>query len=754
MRFYAFEQERAGRVTRATTIWVLALAGLLGAQQSLAEAGDGQRLWRFCPADVLPADRPSTEGIEPGFTLLTADEAEMVKDGTSVFTGDAELVRDDNAVRADRLTYDEPNDLAEAFGHARLWSGDLYWEGEHARVDLGADEGLLEHGRYQLLTSPAHGDADRAETDLARNISKFRGVDYTTCPGEVPDWKLSAKNLFLDHNEEWGSARNVVFRVRNVPVAYTPYISFPLSDKRKSGFLPPTVGNSRDSGVDVSLPYYWNIAPNMDATFAPRWLGRRGTMLFGQYRYLFTRASGQLAAEYLPSDRLAGHDYRAFVSYQHSQSFAGGRGHAEIDFNNVSDKEYFEDFGTNLSVSSTRFIERQARTTYSGRGWSVTGRLLSYQSVDPSLAAASRPFNILPQVYYYVAVPLGINKLSAAVSAETSYFERDDTTTGGRFDLKPTLSYQALSTPGAFVTPQLSLEHTQYVLDDNPGGDHIDRTVPTFSLDSGLFFERDLELAGTSFVHTLEPRLYYLYRPEVEQDDIPIFDSGRYDFSDKQLFRDNRFSSIDRLGDANSLSVALSSALIQSTTGFEVLRATLGQIYFFSDQEVQLPGERDEEDPYSELVADVLTRLSSNLSARGILQWDPNNNETDKLALRLRYRSDSNKIVNVDYRFRNAATDIDQTDISFRWPLNPRWGVVGRWNYSLPEKETLEVLGGLEYESCCWGAKIVGRRFLRTSEGQFDTGVFLQVELKGLSGLGRETGKLLRKNVPGYENDL
>jgi len=753
-----FTQSRTtgtARVKSISTLWILALAASIGVTPAAARQKAKRDPWLLCPAADLPAGRPSAEGLDPGFVSLTSDEAQMVEDGPSIFTGNVELVRDDNALRTDRLTWDEPREIAEALGHTRLWSGDLYWEGERATVNLDTEQGRLETGLYRILSGRGHGRAANAETDLAHETSDFKDVDYTTCPGETPDWQLSAESLHLDHEAEWGSARNVVFRVRGVPVAYTPYMSFPLSDKRKSGFLPPSFGSSRDAGFDVSLPYYWNIAPNMDATVAPRVIGRRGVMLMGQYRYLFTQGHGQLDLGYMPQDSLEDDDYRGIVTYEHQQGFAGGRGTADVFFNSVSDKEYFEDFSNNLSISSTRFLERQGRITYGGNGWSVNGRVLNYQTVDPTLPSDSRPYTMLPQVYYYATLPLGVPRLSAGLYGETTYFERDGTTEGGRIDVKPVLAYSLYSTPGAYVTPRLSLSHTQYLLEDNPGGNHIDRTVPTVNLDSGLFFERELAVGGEGYIHTLEPRLFYLYRPEVDQDDIPVFDTGEYSFSDKVLFYENRFSGIDRLADANSLSVSLSSALIQSATGDELVRATLGQIYHFSDLDVQLPGVADDTDPYSALIADVLTRLSSSWTARGTLQWDPNNDQTDKLAMRLRYRpTDGRKILNLDYRFRNASTDVDQTDVSFRWPVGRNWGVVGRWNYSLPEQETLEVVGGLEYESCCWGLKVVGRRFLRTADGQFDTGVFMQVELKGLANLGTGASNLLRKNVPGYENDL
>ena len=516
--------------------------------------------WGLCPAESGIEQRPSTEGLEPGFSAVEGDEATLVEDGLSNFSGNVELVRDTDALRADKLTYDEPNRTAEAFGNTRLWSGSMFWEGEHAFLNLNEDRGLLENGRYQLTETHGRGEAASIEHNMRRDISKLKDVDYTTCEsGGTPTWEISASKLFLDHGEEWGSARNAVLRFKGVPVAYTPYISFPLTDKRKTGFLPPTFGGSRDSGADITTPFYWNIAPNYDATLSPRFLGTRGVMLGGEGRYLFQSWHGALSATLLPNDNKLDDADRWLVQFRHIQDFDSSHGHLSIDFNNVSDKQYLEDFGNSLSVTSTRFLDRNAILTYARNWWSIYARVNSYQSVDRTLPGADRPYDIMPQIYYYTGFPSLYPHVNFQVYGETTYFDRTDTVTGGRFNLKPFVSFP-FEKPWGFATPKIALDQTWYELDANSFGENrLSRTVPTLSLDSGVFFERELTLASNRYLHTLEPRLYYLYRPEVEQDDIPLFDTGEYDFSFGQLFRENRYSSIDRLGDSNAITLALSS---------------------------------------------------------------------------------------------------------------------------------------------------------------------------------------------------
>lgn len=738
---------------RKTTTWIVLLAACLPV--AAVAAGRSKPInWGLCPVEPGIETKPTADDLDTGFGAVEGDEASLVENGLSTFSGNVELIRDGNALRTDKLTYDEPGEVVEAMGHTRLWSGTMFWQGEHARLDMGKDEGTLDNGEYRLTDTHGRGTALRIERDMARNVTKMRAVSYTTCPsGDTPSWELSAKKLYLDHDAEWGSARNAVLRIRGVPVAWTPYISFPLTDRRKSGLLPPTFGGSRDSGMDVTVPYYWNIAPNYDATLAPRFLGTRGLMLGAEGRYLRKDYDGQLSATILPSDNKFDDQDRWLVQYRHNQLFDDERGRFRIDFNNVSDKQYLEDFGNSLSVTSTRFLTRFADLSYGRDWWAVLARVNSYQTVDRTIPGAQRPYDYMPQVYYYSRFQPLMPHVNFQVYGETTYFDRSDTVTGGRFNLRPFISFPFESAAG-FVVPRIALNQTWYDLDGNTlGDDKLTRTVPDFSIDSGLFFERATTLAGSQYVHTLEPRIYYLYRPEVEQTDIPVFDTSEYDFSLLQLFRDNRYSGIDRLGDANSITLALTSRLLHADSGREWMRLSLGQIYHFADREVVLPDQSAQTDPSSEIVAEAFAQLNRDWSVGGALQWDPNTDLTQRSAVRLRYRPGTRAILNLDYRFRRPAS-VEQTDVSFRWPLNPNWSLLGRWNYSLPDSQTLEAFAGVEYESCCWGIRLVGRRFISTSEGQYDNAIFLQFQLKGLGGLGRNTATYLRNNVPGYTEEF
>ena len=288
------------------------------------------------------------------------------------FVGGVSLVREHQAVVADLLTYERGQAVIEAEGHLLLWDPALFWSGKYGRLDLDNDRAHLEYGEYRLLQRRGRGGARVIKLDTRENVTQLRDVDYTTCSGRVPDWQLAAKRMKLDHDEEWGEAEHVVLRVRETPVFYLPYITFPISDKRKTGFLPPTVGSSSDGGFDLSIPYYWNIAPQHDATFQPRILSNRGVLLGGQYRYLLQSGGGELDFEYLPADAEFEDESRSQVAFTHEQDFARQRGHAFLTFNRVSDSEYFEDFGSNLAVTSTRYLERRADISYRGDYFNAT----------------------------------------------------------------------------------------------------------------------------------------------------------------------------------------------------------------------------------------------------------------------------------------------------------------------------------------------------------------------------------------------
>ncbi len=725
-------------------------------------AGDvaNSELWKHCgeeSADAAWRLKKTESVLELDATSIDANEMEVTQEGVTTLSGNVEVRHNANTIFAQHAIYDESKANLNVEGDVKFWTEGLYWHGEEATIDRDQDVSTFGKGDYRLLDRRGHGKAERIVDQSDSNITRLKNVEYTTCPGGPDDeapWRLKAKNLKLDHDANFGRALHTVLKIKDVPVFYIPYISFPLTEERMSGFLPMTIGTTKDSGFDIRTPYYWNISGDKDATITPRILGDRGVMLGTQFRYLQPTGKGALELEYMPSDSRFEDDDRYLFDAEIEKSFAAGRGRLFIDFNQVSDKEYFEDLSTSIDITSQRLLDRRADVTWSGGWWSALGRLQSYQNVDNSLLDEQQPYDRLPQFLFSTHFPQKNKQLNYKITSETVYFDRTNSINGGRFDLMPEVSFP-IRNVGSFIVPRLKLRHTQYLLDRDDGiTDSPDRTLPILSLDSGLFFEGDLAFGESQYLHTLEPRLFYLYIPESDQADIPIFDTGEFDTSFAQLFRDDRFNAADRVGDANQLTIALTSRLIDKDSGREKASVSVGQIQYFRDREVTIPGQLVETTDSSDIVTQATLSLNDHWTTRYDLQWNPHDNRTELSSLNIRYQPRKDTVFNAAYRMRKDIVDIEQVDFSMRWPVNPNWSVVGRFNYSLQNDRTIESLLGLEYNSCCWATRIVGRHFLRNTEGDFDNAIFLQFEMKGLAGFGRKTRDFLELNIPGYHYEF
>ncbi len=731
-----------------------------------AELG-GDYTTKLCPNGLNIPSLPEIEAeLELDDTYITADEADLVDKGVSVLRGNAEITRNTQQVRADKIVFDDPANTADLEGDVNYWDDAVYLNSNDAFLTFDNGVGEFEHADYILVDSRGRGQADHLLLDVGTR-TEMDNVRYTTCDPEDEFWHFTASRLELDHENNWGTARNFVLRVKDFPVFYTPYMSFPLSNERKSGFLAPTYGNTNLHGFQLETPYYWNIAPNFDATIAPRLYTGSGVMAVGEFRYLLANSQGQINAEYLPSDSKRNDNHRNYLHFDHRQQFFQG-GQIDIDYTRVSDKFYFEDFGGQIGITSTRFLDQRADVSYSnnsfGHNWNFITRIQNYQTVDRSISVTSRPYKRLPQVLLNIRSPRRYGMINYGIETENVFFERgdniifannNDNVNGFRSHLEPYISYP-VRTFATYLEPKLSLDYTQYQLDNSSQfRKSPSRVLPKFSLDGGVFFERETSLLNRSLIQTLEPKIYYLYVPREDQSDLPVFDTGLYSFDFGSLFRDNRFSGYDRQGDANQITLAVSSHFIDQETGRNLGNFSVGQILYFSDRKVTLPTNNIRDEDGSALVAEVNAKIVKHWEFGGDIIWDPNvGNSTEKIGLHAIYNPEPGKVVNMAYRVRRDVTDIEQSDISFRWPLSKKWSMVGRWNYAVPEGRSLETFAGVEYESCCWAARAVGRRYLTDIDGDFQTGIFFQIELKGLAGIGKKTAEFLKQQIPGYQSEF
>ncbi|MDX1592634.1 MAG: LPS-assembly protein LptD [Gammaproteobacteria bacterium] len=722
--------------------------------------------WTMCRAPLAsPLDRPSPEARLRAELLIEAGSAEYVAGTRAELDEGFEMSRLDQRLQATRGSYDRATGTFRATGDVYYRETGIALTGDAFRLQLDSNAGRIEQARYALVEQHARGRADRAAWDGAGHADLERAT-YTTCDPGDGSWLLTATRIDLDFDEGLGEAEDAVLRIADVPVFYTPWIQFPIDDRRRSGLLMPSIGNSSDSGFDLALPYYWNIAPNRDATFTPRVMSKRGLQLGTEYRYLYVTddvrrfiQQGQFDLEVLPDDDIFGDD-RVGLRVQHTGRPAD-HWSLGLDAGYVSDSEYLRDLGGTLAESNANFVTRRGYATYAAGDLGFSAQFDYRQPL-----VESRPYQALPRLLFDYA-PYGEGLLRYGLDAEMVRYDRKEArngnpeVTGLRLDLQPWFGASA-QRPWGFLEPRVALRHTAYRLDDaGPGSDgRPTRTLPVASIDGGLFFDR--EAFGGTLRQTLEPRLFYLFVPYEDQRGLitnsrgsdVVFDTGLPRFSWNSLFRDNRFSGADRVGDANQLSVAITSRFVDDRNGSERARFDLGQILYFRDRKVTPPRREVDTSTTSPIVARATAYPGYDLSLSGELIWDPDKERTESGSLTVAYRPGARRLARVAYRTsRDTRREIiEQIDAGISWPIGGSWHAVGRWLYSIEASTSLETFVGFEYKSCCWATRLVLRDFVRDVQqpDTRDTAVMLQFELSGLGHLGDDVTGFLRASLPGY----
>ncbi|NMG53070.1 LPS assembly protein LptD [Aromatoleum aromaticum] len=708
------------------------------------------------PAEPAAGAAPAESGpIAAGATEIRAQQISGTRAVELVAEGNAELRRDGILLSADRLTYSELTDEARAEGNVLVAQGTDRVEGPRANLKIAEQVGEFEAPQYRFSrrSDPAPGEPVReisgsGHADVmhfeGENQYRLENATWSTCQADDPDWYIKARDLELDYDREVGVVRGGSVIFQDVPIFWWPWAEFPLVAQRQSGFLSPTVGVSNKAGVDISVPYYWNLAPNYDATFAPRFMGRRGVQLGGEFRYLTPGYRGESRVEWLPRDAVTGEE-RALGSVQHQQQITPNL-YGSLDLNAVSDDQYFEDLSSRLSVASQVNLLREGRLSYvASDWWSASALVQSYQTLS-----GEDPYRRLPQLL------LNANRQDMAAGTvfgfrgEYVQFEHTDSRKpeGSRFTLYPQLSLP-FERPGYYVTPKIGVHHTQYGLDRDLAGesDSITRTLPIFTLDSGLLFERDTTLFARDYLQTLEPRIYYVRTPYRNQDDIPVFDTARFDFGFAQIFSENLYAGGDRIADANQVTAAVTSRLIDPGTGAERMRATIGQRYYFDDQRVTLPGEPRRNGRRADMLAAFSGRVTTSSSIDSAWQYNPRDQLTERFNFAVRYQPEFAKALNLGYRYSREV--LEDLDLSGQWPLGGGWYGVARVTRSLKENRITETIAGLEYDGGCWVVRSAVHRFA-TNPDDVTEALFVQLELNGLASVGSSPVNLLKRSVAGY----
>ena len=701
------------------------------------------------PPSLCPAPPPPPAGLPPLRDVadprvhIEAAEQEATGDGSTVLSGGVTVVQGDRALATERLEYSQAKGTVKAEGGVLYRDSRLTLESDRADVDIESSKGEFGATQFRFNDRSGHGsaaalralDADRTELDALR---------FTGCPEGTEDWTLDAATMSIDRATGRGEAEDVTVRFFDVPLFYTPWMSFPVDDRRLSGLLPPELSASQRHGTELTLPWYWNIAPEQDATITFHPMTSRGVMLENEYRYLGDGSGGQVELDVMPNDQVTS-DTRARARYRHRGDL-GGDWALDVDISAVSDESYFEDFGSSLAATTQAYLPQRIDVLNSSVHYAFRARVLDYAVTDPTLTDAQTPYGKLPQLLLIAGSEPEFLGLTYDVATELVHFSHDLLIEGTRFDLKPRVSLP-LRGEGWFMTPALAWRYTLYDLEPDPSfPQRLVREMPIGSFDAGLLFERDTDWGG-GLTQTLEPRLYYLKVPYRDQSDIPLFDTAIPDVNLFQLFRDNRFIGADRQGDADQLSLAVTSRLIDPKDGGVLLTGSIGQITYFEDRQVTL-GATPETLSRSELIAELGTDPTRKLSVAAAAVFEPSNQDTTRSNVTLRWRPDDRRRLDFSYRFR--AGSVEQTDVAVVWPLTPNWHAIARWNYSMLDRDTLESLAGFEYESCCWAFRAGTRSYVFNRTGEKEQTIFLQLELKGLARVGEPLDELLERGTSNH----
>lgn len=782
----------------------------LGIAISLAaSANDDPPLdWSMCPVeDAVPAfadaqapvGRPEDRENLP--TDIDGDYVSGIDGGLQSITGGVTLRRGDQFLGTDDLEFDQETGIYTATGSVRYQDSGMRMVADRLEGNQDDDSHRIDNVRYQLIERRGNGGAERVEMRGAQG--RMMRSTYSTCPPSERLWELRAQRIDVDTATGIGTARSATLHIGQVPVLYVPWAAFPIDDRRRTGLLYPNVSYSGRNGFDYTQPIYLNLAPNYDMTLEPRWMSRRGIQLGTEFRYLTETGRGVAAVEILPSDRLtqAGRqdeidsgihpdnwrkDDRGSFRFTGVQNI-NRQWQARSRLNWISDPRWVEDASSSLDGISSTYLQNDigiyGRSRYWSAGVSADYWLLS----DYNLRDRNLPYHRLPRAYFRWEQPFS-RWLVAGAETEAVRFTHSDSAFrpgGSRLFVKP---YVSLPFEGAswFVRPTFAYRYTGYRLDDalatsiatvrareelglpsnaTPPApvvaalydDAPSSGIPITTLDAGLYFDRDMRFRGETFLHTLEPRLFYLNAPYHDQRDMPLFDTRPLTFSWGQLFRDNRYSGADRQADANQMTLALTSRMIRESDGREKLSASIGQIFYFDESRTVVGNEIPVEDGRSAWVADANYAINDRWTVGASYQWNPTSRSEDLASVRTRYLIGDDGIVNLAYRYRrNPVTQADlleQADLSFLYPINPAWSLVGRYYYSFNERKLLEGIFGVQWESCCMAARLVTRRYVRNRAGDMNNAIQLEIEFKGLGSAGPETRDRLRRAILGYYRD-
>ena len=696
-----------------------------------------------------------------GNTLAVSDSITAVVNQDIYLKGKACISREDTRVQGDTIHYDYPSEQVSVNGNAKMVKADGgSITGQNLQYNLSSETGRVTPADFTVSKSDGRGKAESL-TLLSSRRALLSQARYTTCQAEDPDWYIKTDSLILDQDADQGIARNATLVFKDVPILASPYLRVPLGNKRQSGVLTPTFGYSSSNGATVVIPYYFNIAPNYDATLYPAILSERGVRLGAEYRYLTRWGSGQLYGEYMPNDKKTS-DARYYWMVQHSTRGDLGKGQwrADVNWQKVSDKDYIDDFGSRIADTASRTIPSTFSLQYKDDDLYMRLRRKTYQTLQDSANSVEVPYDFEPQLNINYKKRWGNWVFNTqAESVHFTHPDKTDHARGWRQIVYPSVSYEWRQ-PGAFFIPKIGVHATQYNLSYVPSNTGVvydknaTRVLPIVSVDSGLVMERRAQWFGKNVVQTLEPRLYYAYIPYRSQNQIWNFDSALADLDFSRIYTENLFTGSDRIAQANQITTGVTSRILSQDTGEELLQASVAQRYYFDEQSVTLPNTTTTNTSRkSDVLGAMSGRIAPNLWAQGFVQYNMDNNKLLRTDASIRWQPAFRQVFNVGYHENRILKEPAKTVYaSAQFPMsyvsNNLYGVA-RINYNLQSKKVNDVYAGFEYAHDCWIFRLVAQR-TQTGNNKANNSILFQLQLKGLGSLGQRADQTMSGQIDGY----
>jgi len=679
-----------------------------------------------------------------GAAYVRADRMFGEIDERLTLEGNVEIRRGGTVLRGDRVTYTVASDEAEATGSVRVFRDGVAFFGPSLKLRIDARTGAMPEAAFTYAPHRGRGTSRQIEF-LEGDRLRFEDAVYTTCAPGDDSWWIRARRLTIDRDDEVGVVNGAAVYFQGVPIMASPYFQFPLGEHRRSGLLTPSLGINSKLGAEAIIPYYWDIAPNRDATISPRVMTKRGLLIGSEFRYLEPNHAATIEYDLVPHDRVTG-DSRSYLAVHHKYDNTAGLT-GGVDYSRVSDDLVLADYSRTIAGASRLILPQTAFLRYTQKQWGTLLRVEQNQTLQDPFEPVVKPYERVPQLAFSAAAPR-LAGFDAGVAMDATRFAHPTLEDGSRFIINPVLTYP-LRAPGYFLVPRVQWHATWYELDDpNRVNKRPMRSLPLASVDGGLVFERDARWFGEASLQTLEPRLFYAYVPYRDQSQLPNFDSAVADFNFTQLFRENRYSGNDRIGEANQLTAALVGRVLDPVTGAERLRGAIGQRFYFASQQVTLPGGTASTGSESDLLFELRGVIARNWITDLYVQHSTLENRLVRANAALRWQPRAGSVLSLAYRYQ--INEIEQIDVAAQWPISARWYGVGRANYSIRDGRWVELLAGFEYRDDCWALRMVGHSFVTIGEAR-TTSLLFQLQLNGVASIGTGLVEQLRRSIPGYQ---